>query len=147
MQSIFPQWMQDLNTGLSLLGFVITVMVLYEVRDIKNSFRRRARLPEIFHELSRLSKDLNAHIYNLPSERNKVRELIRQAGILLETSGSVMAKPEKVKIKKIASKIEESSKQFDVPKASDKDSFWNLYLDIQDGITLIQQILNDTKWE
>jgi len=49
--SLIPQWIQDANTLVGLIGFAITVAVGWQVRNVRQSFRSRARLPAITKDL------------------------------------------------------------------------------------------------
>jgi hypothetical protein len=58
--SLVPQWIQDVNTLVGLVGFAITIVIWWQVRNVKQSFRSRARLPDITGDLKTKVVDLSA---------------------------------------------------------------------------------------
>ena len=57
-----PEWLTDLNkigSISSILGLIVTIFIFVEARKIRNSFLRRARLPEINKELAKATSNVS----------------------------------------------------------------------------------------
>ena len=73
MPSIIPQWIQDLNTVLGIAGFLITVIVMFQVASIRRSFKSRAILADLIKELQKTGSNLNVTLEGWPARRNDAR--------------------------------------------------------------------------
>lgn len=150
MISIFPQWVQDINTGLSVLGFFITLYVLIEVKYIKNSFLQRARLPEIIKELSKTGSELNKCLNQWPGQRNEAKSQLKIAASLLKSTKKMLPKEERQEIKKMLSKFEAATNSSGDTRISEEDCFdlyADLYSDIRSIVTTMEQLSKNIKWE
>ena len=143
--SLFPQWFQDINAGLSLLGFFITVWVLYDVKRIRASFVARARLPALTRDLAKTGSALNGHLPQWPSQRNAAFGQIKVAAALLKTSAEIVPKSERKELSRIHRKLVSVSA---LGSASlNEDMAWDLYSDIQSCLASLDQIAKNLKWE
>lgn len=145
--SVFPQWAQDINTFLGLVGFIITVYVLIEVRSIKRSFMSRARLPEIVQALERAGSDLNANLSNWPSRRNEARSQVKIAASLLKSVATFLPKGEREEALRVHHKLNIAAQTFDDPIFNKAGRVWDLYSDIQSIITTLTQVSKNLSWE
>ncbi len=147
LQSFFPQWAQDLNTGVSFIGFMITLYVLIEVKYIKNSFLRRARLPEVAKELSQVGSKLSNSLGQWPAQRNEAHCQIKVAASLLKSVAKMLPNEEKKEIIQTQKKLIAAANNFNQPQFVLVDSVWDLYSDIQSAITSMNQLSKNIKWE
>lgn len=147
LTSAFPQWVQDLNTGLSLIGFFITLYVLYEVKNIKCAFLARARLPELIKELSKAGSALNASLADWPTKRNEARGQVKIAATLLKSSFGMLPKPEKNELTQIQLKLVDAARTFSNQEYDRVEVAWDIYSDIQSSITSLNQVAKNMKWE
>lgn len=147
MSSVFPQWVQDLNTGFGVLGFFITVYVTFQVRSIKRSFLSRARLPELVQDLEKAGSALSASLDGWPIRKNHARSQIKIAASLLHSATSILPKDER----KIASaanmKLRSAAERLDTAEFECADLVWDLYADVQSTITSLKQVSKNRKWE
>ncbi|MEJ8675690.1 hypothetical protein [Chromobacterium amazonense] len=147
MTSIFPQWIQDLNTGVSFIGFGITIYVLIEVRSIKNSFLRKARLPEVIRDLSKAGSALSSTLSGGVSQRNESHCQIKIAASLIKSTIRILPKEEKEEIVRVYSKLATAASDINYPRLSNEDALWDLYSDIQSAISSMKQLVKNLKWE
>ncbi|MCX8516796.1 MAG: hypothetical protein ORN29_01750 [Rhodoferax sp.] len=147
LASFFPQWAQDLNTGLSFVGFLITAYTLYEIKRIKASFMARARLPDIIKELGKNGSSLNTILGTWPSQRNEARSHIRVSATLLNSALPMLEGADKKELSKIQEKLSSAAKGFSDPDYPNHDEAWDIYADIQSCITIITQVSKNMKWE
>ena len=84
MNSVFPQWFVDIATFTTVIGFFLTLWLLYEARHIRNSFLRRARLPQVTKELKAVSKTLSSHLKSWGTQKEDARNQLSISRALLE---------------------------------------------------------------
>jgi hypothetical protein len=145
--SIFPQWAADINTAFSFVGFLITGYVMVEVRFIRQSFRSKARLPEIITELERVGSTLNALLANWSSGRNDALLTIKNAAVLLKTAAALLPRSERAEPMRIHRRLREAARLFHQPQFLGHDSGWDIYSDIQSSITSLNQVRRNLNWE
>lgn len=147
MESIFPQWAQDLNTGLSFLGFLITAYTLYEVTRIKASFLAKVRLPDIIKELTKTGSTLNATLITWPQKRNEAISQIKISATLLKSAIPMLSGVEKKEISRIEKRLALAAKKFTNPSYPNTEEAWDIYSDIQSCLTSLTQVSKNMKWE
>lgn len=147
MGCIIWQWVQDIDTLLSLFSFFVTLYVLYEVHEIKKTFFTRARLPEYLEELKSSGSKLSVSLDQWPTQRHAAHEQIKISVTLLTSSRSVLPKEEKIEIDKIIKKLNTAKVEFHLQKYDDVNNVWDLYSDIQLAITSMTQLLKNIKWK
>lgn len=147
MPSAIPQWIQDMNTGLSLLGFGITLYVLFEVKFIKNTFLSRARLPELIRDLEKAGSVLNGQLGQWPSQRNEALCQIKVAASLLKSASAMVPKTEREELLKTHKKLTDAAQSFSSQQGISIDFVWDLYSDIQSDIASMTQVSKNNRWE
>lgn len=147
MASYFSQWFQDLNTGLSFIGFLITSYTLYEVTGIKASFLARARLPDIIEELAKTGSALSSILGTWPKQRNEARSHIKVSAALLKSALPMLAGAEKREASKIQVKLSSAANKFSEPNYPSVDEAWDIYSDIQSCISSLTQVSKNMKWK
>lgn len=146
MSSIFPQWLQDLNTALGMVGFVITVVVMFQVSAIKRSFKSRARLPEIVKDLEQAGSALNATLAAWPAQKNNARSHIKVAASLLQAAVRLLPREEQTPIKSLEKRISNAAKDFNCIRFDNPNEAWDIYSDIQSSITHLNQSVRSLNW-
>ena len=147
MPSIFPQWAQDLNTALGLVGFVITVLVMIQVSGIKKSFRSRARLPEIVKDLQKAGSSLNVTLEGWPLRKNDARAHIKVATSLLRVAAPLLPRDSRKIIKDLERKLAVAVTSLNEEKYNSPDVAWEIYSDIQSSIAHLSQTVRSLNWE
>ena len=105
MNSNLPPWLQDLGTLSSVFGLFVTIFLLFEARTIKNSFIRKARLPEIAKDLSKASSLLSSHLKKWDQEKNLAVEQFALIKGLLENLFPKLPDEEKRMVKNYTKKL------------------------------------------
>ncbi|MES2983987.1 MAG: hypothetical protein V4735_02235 [Pseudomonadota bacterium] len=142
--SFIPQWLNDANTLVSLLGFGLTVYVTITLSSIKSSFLSRARLPDVIKDLDSASSALNGCLNQWPDQRNDAMIGIKTIISLLRATKSMVPKSNRSEIKRLVVTLEQISK----PAANlSVDEIWAVYGDIKSVIVSITQASLNSKWE
>lgn len=147
MSSVIPQWVQDVNTGLSILGFGITLYVLFEVKFIKNNFLARARLPELIKDLAKAGSTLNGQLGEWPAQKNEALCQIKIAASLLKSASAMVPKTESKELARTHKKLTDAAHAYSRQNDISTDAIWDLYSDIQSGIASLTQVSKNNRWE
>lgn len=145
--SVIPQWLQDLNTVLGMVGFLITIAVMYQVSAIKRSFRSRARLPQIIKELQRAGSSLNETLADWPERKNDARAHLKVAASLLQATLPLLPRASRAALKLVHRKLVSSIRSFNEVTFDSPDAAWDLYSDIQSSITHLNQAMRNLNWD
>ncbi len=130
-----------------MIGFVITVVVMFQVVGIRRSFRSRALLPEIVKDLQKEGSALNATLEGWPNRKNDARLHIKVAASLLQTALPLLPHDARGSIKNVRKKLTESAKEFNDVKYNTPDEAWDIYSDIQSSIVHLKQSVRSSKWD
>ncbi len=146
---MLPQWIQNLSILFSIFGFVVTCFLLIEARDIKNSFLRKARIPEIVTELTDVSGKLARNLKKWDAESSLALERLEITKGLLESIEKKLPGHEKKKVSNLISKLNVKKWIFfKVPiSVLEKDQAWDLYTELSGVITSLKQLEKDSKWD
>lgn len=139
---MLPEWIKDLETLFSLLAFLITTYVMYEVRAIRRAFKSRARLPEIVKELSASGSEISKSLKDWPQNRPAVKGQFKIAATLLAAALEFITGTQRNEVKRVHARIRTS-----LPSFSETTDVWELYTDIQNAIQAITQASKNAKWD
>lgn len=147
-----PEWLTDLNkigSISSILGLVVTVFLFIEARKIRNSFLRRARLPEINKELAKLTSNVSDQLKKWGGDKTPALEAFSNVKALLENIKPKLPPEEKRKVGDYINRLQ--PKKYLVIKTSlselSEDSAWELYTELSGLVTSLQQLAKDSKWD
>lgn len=149
MNSNLPTWLQDLGTISSVFGLFVTIFLLLEARKIRNSFLRRARLPEITKELSKTSSLLSSHLKKWDQEKILAIEQFAIIKGLLENLLSKLPDEEKRIVKNYTKKLVVSKsfwRRADLSGITENGA-WDLYAEFSTVVTRLEQLNKDIKWD
>lgn len=147
-----PEWLTDLNkigSISSILGLVVTVFLFIEARKIRNSFLRRARLPEINKELTKATSNVSEKLKNWDTDKMPALEAFSNVKALLENIKAKLPAEEKRKVSDYLNRLQ--PKKYLVIKTSiselDENAAWELYTELSGLVTSLQQLAKDSKWD
>jgi len=132
----------------SIVGLLITLLILNEAKKIRRSFLQKIRIPEAYKTLSEISRLLSTLISAWPGEKQQIlKELARIRSILLnlksKLDGDDKRQAESL-IRKLGYKKLFYRRQ-DLSKLN-KDDLWNIYSELIAIVELLKQTNNDIKW-
>ena len=149
MESYLPNWLQDIETVLSIFGFIITLILLAEAKKIRASFLRRARIPEMIEELKSTSQIMSKNINNWNKQKRSFIEQALIAKGILENLKEKLVNSEKKKVNLFLSKLKPKKWFiFDMTLSNLKeDEAWAIYAEFSALITSLVQHEKDSKWD
>lgn len=139
---MLPEWIKDLETLFSLLGFLITLYVLYEVRAIRRAFKSRARLPEIAKDLSATGSEISKLLKDWPTNRPVIKGKFKIVVTLLDVALEFVSGSQRADMRRVRLRIKNA-----LPGFSDTTDAWELYTDIQTAIQALSQASKNAKWD
>lgn len=147
MGSQIPQWIQDLNTVLGIIGFFITVIVMFQVRLIRSSFRARARLPKLIADLNKAGSALSKDLGNWPASKNDGGAQVKVAASLIASAIPLVPRASRRSLSITHDKLSIAVRDFASPTYDDPSSAWDLYGDILSILAGLNQIEQNLFWE
>ncbi|EPJ5650907.1 hypothetical protein LLI86_001568, partial [Acinetobacter baumannii] len=149
VKSYLAQWLIDLGTIFSIIGFFITIWLLWEAKQLRKSFFRRARLPEVIENLTIASSKLSSHLKKWETED---KEAIHQLSICKAVIENVTPKlPDNAqkKCKIFVKSVTPTTFLIWTFGSSDidKDKAWDLYALLSEVVTMLQELEKDLKWD
>ena len=147
-----PDWLTDINklgSISSILGLVVTLFLFIEARKIRNSFLRRARLPEVNRELAKLTSKISDDLKKWESDKNPALETFSNVKALLENIRPKLPSEEKRKVASYLSRLQ--PKRYLVVRSSisklNENNAWELYTELSGLVISLQQLAKDSKWD
>lgn len=147
-----PDWLTDINklgSISSILGLIVTVFLFIEARKIRNSFLRRARLPEVNKELAKITSQVSDRLKKWESDKKPVLETFSNVKALLENIRPKLPSEEKRKVESYLSRLQ--PKKYLIIRSSiselKEDDAWELYTELSGLVTSLQQLAKDSKWD
>ena len=147
MESYIPQVVQDINTVMGIVGFFITLIVMLQVRSIRQTFRARARLPEMIKELKKAGSALSVSLSGWPHGKNVGHEQIKVASSLIDDALPFVPRASRRRMKQINKKLNKAVREFSDARYDTLDHVWDLYSDIQVIIVSLHQVEKNLHWE
>ena len=139
MNQVFPLWIQNISIISSVIGLVVTVFLFIEAREIKKSFIRKARLPDLNNELNSISSKLN-DILNNWDKKDFMVELGKLRG-MLEQGKAKLHNDDKEAVGSLLKSLEVVNSELS------EDQAWELYTNFQYVTSRLQQTEKDSKWD
>lgn len=147
--SYLSQWVIDAGTVFSLVSFILTIFLLWQTKQIKNSFLRKARLPEVNKQLREISTNLASHLQNWEKqEREAHKTLYACKGLLINVSSKLPDKEKKL-CGAFVAKLKRKRFIFFTGNISDvtEKEAWELYAEMSEIIILLIELEKDSKWD
>lgn len=147
MNEAFPKWVENIATIATIIGFFITLYVMWTVRSIRLSYLQRARLPEIHQSLSEAGTQIS-RILSASStfDARGAHVQLKVASALIRTLVALTNNPDKRGykrseriVRKAVGKIEAASGGI--------DETWAAYSEVQMVLASVDQAIKSSKWE
>lgn len=137
----------------SILGLVITLFVLFSLKNIRKHFKSKGRFPEIVSQLEEFSMDLNACTNNIEASKNEIIAIIKRLEFTLKSlrkiSNDQIVKNIDILITRISRLKNDGPFHWNVfikSSWSFKKEIWDIYTDIQGLLQGIKEADKDSVW-
>ncbi len=147
-----PEWLTDFNkigSISSMIGLIVTIFLFVEARKIRDSFLRRARLPEINKELTKVTSKVSDQLKNWDADKNPALEAFSNVKALLENIKPKLPTEERKKVGDYLNRLQPKKYFFIRASISElgEDAAWELYTELSGLVTSLQQLAKDSKWD
>lgn len=147
-----PDWLADINnigSISSMIGLIVTIFLFLEARKIKNSFLRRARLPEVNRDLAKAASQLSENLKKWEVNKTPSLKTFSTIKALLENIKPKLPPEEKKKVDDYLSRLHPKKYWLINDSLSElsEDDAWQRYTDLSGIVTALQQLAKDSKWD
>jgi len=141
LDSIFPSWVTDIATIISIFSFFISIYALLEISKVKKTFTQKGRMPNISNDLEKLSKSFLKHVETYEKSKDLLNADLKNFIALLEANTAHIAKENKSKIEEFI------NKQKNITHPVSKDMAWNIYGELSGIVTYTKEINKNFRWK
>lgn len=144
-----PLWLSDVGSISSIVGVIVTFFLFWEARKIRNSFLRRARLPEVIKDLTDANKKISKHLKDWNDESREGVHQLLIAKELIESLKPKLPESERKKCAAYVQKLQTRRLIFFKSEISmvNTEKAWELYSGLSGLITMLEQLQKDSKWD
>lgn len=135
---LIPKSIFDIFT---LLGFLITCFVLADIKKLKKSFGRKARVPEIVKDLEKIFSDIKKSLSTFKSDNKPTYQKIYEARGLITSIRNHLTQTEE---SLIVAFLDLTARPDDFKES--EDACWDIYSKLSEIIANIKQLEKDIKW-
>ncbi|GHA19010.1 hypothetical protein GCM10008090_30910 [Arenicella chitinivorans] len=145
-------WMPSLDTissVSSIIGLIVTILILFEARKIRISFLRRARLPELNRDLAKSASQLSDQLKEWEVDKTSALKTFSTIKALLESIRPKLPSVEKKKLDDYLAKLHPKKCLVLDGNLSGltEDEAWKRYTELSGLMTTLQQLVKDSKWD
>jgi hypothetical protein len=145
MNNKWPEWLTNINSVISIVGFIVNVVVFLQVASIRRSFSARARLPELIGDLTKSASELSASLNGWPNTCLDVRTQLKVAESTIKTAKRVLPRDVRGSLGPLYKGLKAIAKS--VSPTTDVDKIWSCYSEMLGAITSMEQHLKNIKWK
>lgn len=140
-----PDWFSFSNFAdlASIVEFVISLLVLYNVNQIRTQFLFTARVPQLAKRLNEHASHLSSQYRDLGNSADFVKAELARCQSVLKSLGPKLPGGSRKSVKKLIDKIEAERKN--ITPAS-RSAVWEIYTELTVLIEDLKQIQEDRKW-
>lgn len=147
MNEAFPKWVENTATIATIIGFFITLYVMWGVRSIRLSYLQRARLPEIHQSLSEAGTQIS-RILSASStfDARGAQVQLKIASALIETLVKLANNPDKRRYKRSEKIVWKAVVKIESARGG-IDETWAAYGEVQMVLASVDQAIKSSKWD
>jgi chromosome segregation ATPase len=127
---------------LSVLGFGVTICVMFAVRQIKNNYTSRIRVPELRIKLGEHISSIGELLNDYANNKNKIAPRMEQIESVLKAIKKRLARPAVVKIQEVLSLMRNLNNE----QVTDEAVIREIYNKLHGVSAELEQWENDMKW-
>ncbi|ELB2161064.1 hypothetical protein [Vibrio parahaemolyticus] len=137
----WPFWAQNLSIVFSGIGIIVSLFLLYEAREIRKSFKRKATLPSLNKYLVEASRKLNDILSHPEWDAKKYSIELTRLQAYLEKAKETLREDDAKAVDDYISEI----KLFSIELS--QDDSWKFYEKLQYIATKLEQTEKNLAWD
>jgi hypothetical protein len=137
----------------SILGFVLSFLVLLTVRNIRTHYWSKGRIPEIIKELDNKSKKLNGYLEDDEKNKYNILTVLKEVEFSLKSLKQIDNKDIVEQINKMLKRLKNLKKDgpiwshlVNTTKWSFKEEIWEFYTDMLGILQGLKEHERDSNW-
>jgi hypothetical protein len=127
---------------LSIAGFILSLVVLWNVRKLRNAYRLRARGPSLIRELSRTASNLNKFLNEFADSLPQVKEEMARVSVRLRSIRRNVSREQRRSINNALRYIDQCE-----ITVQNEESVRTVYIEIIKVIEELKDYQKDLDWE
>ena len=143
----FPVWVKNIETVIALITVCFTLNTWLRIKDIRNEFLLKNRLPEIKEDLITSSSEISRFLRDWENQKNDVILEFSKVKSLLKNLLKKLPKHEQQEILILIEGLKFESKRKYVfwgeEISFDYERAWGLYAKLNETITTLEQLNRD----
>lgn len=141
MNEQWPFWAQNLSIIFSGIGIIVSLFLLYEAREIRKSFKRKATLPSLNKYLVETSRKLNEILSHSEWDAKKYSIELTKLQAYLEKAKETLKEDDAKAVNDYILEI----KSFSISLS--QDDSWKFYEKLQYIATKLEQTEKNLAWD
>jgi hypothetical protein len=143
MRQFFVQYFINEIAGLtSIIGFVLTIFVFFNVRNIRNYYKKRIRLPQLLEKILQNTKTISEYLNDFPGNSNFIAIELGKTESNLKTLQQHCNQYIKSECKKVIKEIKGTTK-----KEITEDKIRLIHVALHKIIESTNNFQEDLNWE
>ncbi len=124
----------------SILGLLVSIYVLREIRNLKKKFLFRARVPQLLNAIKGYSKGISSKLRDFEGSKRELETDLSKCNATLKNLSLKVDGNAKEITKRLTKKIRKQKQPLK------KDEIWEIYNDLQALIESLSHLQKDIKW-
>lgn len=146
--SELPQWVNGLSAVCSIFGLGVSVWVLIDVKNIKQNFKRKARLPELLNDLREVERSLSKNLTEWEADPNAASAAYSDLAKVVALLKNIQPKLTKqnIELKKLIEELNAYTDNASLQTLS-KEKVWAISLRFGTVFESLRQLNKDDQWD
>ena len=133
--------LSDIGNVASILGLLITILVLINLRNIKRFYVFTARVPELLEKLGKHAGKISVFQKDFSNSGREIELELAEAEIVLKSLRTKLNRQAKSSAKRVLNTVKRYNRT-----NPNQESLWTVYVEIQKLISEVQELQSDLKW-
>lgn len=142
------EWFNFIASGASILSFFISIYVLFDVRRIRKDFLSRVRIPSLLEALESYASDMSRDLASFEESRQQMEIVLARCEPALRSLSPKLSGVERRDTRRLANTMKNfrTIRFWRQKRELDYDRAWALYIDLQQIIEGVKNLLKDEQW-
>ena len=127
---------------LSIASFILSVIVLWNIRKLRNAYRLRGRGPSLIRELSKSASNLSNYLNDYTGSIRQIEEELKIVSVKLASLESKIGGRLRISVKQVRTYVDQSD-----AKAENENEIRRVYLELLKVTEELKDHQKDLDWE
>lgn len=127
----------------SILGFLLTIYIVYTIRNVKNLYKFKARIPKLLKRLDDIKSEIANAFNDFENSYEDIQILFGKAEVVLKSIKKKLQKTDRNEVKKCIDKIKKIENVGD----ESYDEAFEVYVQLNKTLEEVEDLNEEYKWE